>query len=218
MGGESRRDSVNGSGRSRAAVASYIVTTAAASAAAWLVVGAFWLAPAVAALMFAVWSSALVIREKLAPLVSVKLWMRRHRVDRRYEDSLLRMAKTDGNRLILRNVRYPEVTLALISAYRHDGYGNMPYAELSNLIHMVQVSSAWTLGSDVRPIIAAMYKRKARWQPALRSVVGWLEGAAMLRKEGVELDTMLAYFEQVPAADALAAMENGIPIEYAVTA
>lgn len=209
---------MNGSSRSRLAVALYVLMGVAASAAAWLVFDAFWLAPVVAVLMFAVWSATLIIREKLAPLVSVKLWMRKHHVDKRYETSLLHMAKADGHRLVLRNVPHPEVTLGLISAYRHDGLGSKSSAELSNLIHMVQRSSAWTLGSDVRPILAAMYGRKAYWHPVASSIVKWLERSAKLRTEGVELDTMLAYFKQVPADDALTAMENGIPVEYVVTA
>lgn len=217
MGGEPGCNPVNGSGRSRLAVLLYIVAGVALPAGVWFAFDWPWIAPT-AVLLFVLWTSTFFVREKLAPLVSVKLWMRKHRVDKRYEDGLLRMAKADGHRLVLRNVPHSEVALALISAYRHDGHGDKSYAELSDLIRMVQQSSAWTLGADVRPILAAMYGRKAYWHPVASSIVKWLERSAKLRLEGVELDTMLAYFQQVPADDALTAMENGIPVEYVVTA
>lgn len=151
--------------------------------------------------------------EKWLPVWSVQLWMARNSVDRRHKDSLLLLVP----RLKMRQLRDVPSTLGLISFYRHDRQYSFDISVLADIIARVQRSSAVSLGDEVRFCLQAMHGRKdAYWRPTPQSIAGWLVRAAKLRSEGVPLDTLLAYFRQVPAEDALSAMENGIPIEYVV--
>lgn len=198
--------------RDFAAVIVYILSTAGLGVVGFLLFE-WWVVPLIVIAAFACWSLGWLLRKKWLPVWSVQLWMSRNNVDRRYKDSLLLLVP----RLKMRQLRDVPSTLGLISFYRHERHYGFDISVLADIIARVQRSSAESLGDEVRFCLQAMYERKdAYWRPAPQSIAGWLARAAKLRSEGVPLDTLLTYFRQVPAEDALSAMENGIPIEYAV--
>lgn len=201
-----------GERRAFVAVIIYILSTAGLGLGGFFLFG-WWAAPLIVVAAFAIWSLGWVLRQKWLPVWSVYLWMRRNHVDRRYKTTLLDLVPP----LKTRQLRDAPSTLGIISFYRHSRMYGFDSSVLAEIIARVQRSTAVSLGDEVRFCLQAMYERKDNyWRPAPRSLETWLVRAAKLRDEGVPLDTLLTYFRQLPAEDALSAMENGIPIEYVV--
>lgn len=201
-----------GERRAFVAVIIYIISTAGLGLLTFFLF-AWWVVPLVVIGALALWSLGWALRQKWMPVWTVRLWMRRNKVDRRYKNTLLELVPP----LKTRQLRDAPSTLSIISFYRHDRMYGFDSSVLADIIARVQRSPAVSLGDEVRFCLQAMYERKDNyWRPAPRSLEAWLVRAAKLRAEGVALDTVLTYFRQLPAEDALSAMENGIPIEYVV--
>lgn len=201
-----------GERRAFVAVIIHILSTAGLGLGGFFLFG-WWAAPLIVVAAFALWSLGWVLRQKWLPVWSVYLWMRRNHVDRRYKTTLLDLVPP----LKTRQLRDVPSTLGIISFYRHSRMYGFDSSVLADIIARVQRSTAVSLGDEVRFCLQAMYERKDNyWRPAPRSLETWLVRAAKLREEGVPLDTLLTYFRQLPAENALSAMENGIPIEYVV--
>lgn len=201
-----------GERRAFVAVIIYILSTAGLGLFVFFLF-AWWVVPLVVIGALALWSLGWTLQQKWMPVWAVRLWMWHNKVDRRYESTLRELVPP----LSTRQLRDVPSALAIISFYRYERIYGFDSLVLAGIIARVQRSPAVSLGDEVRFCLQAMYERKnGYWRPAPQSLEAWLTRAAKLRADGVALDTVLTYFRQLPADDALSAMENGIPIEYVV--
>jgi hypothetical protein len=195
-----------------AAVITYLVTGAVLSTATYLILG-WWAVPIALVATFIVFTLVWHIIRDRWPKWTVVWWLRRHGVNRKYADIFRKL----GKHLRMRQLRDVPSTLAVIRFYRHDGHGYMADSDLAELLLALQGSDAVALGEDTRYYFQAMYGRtRQNWRPAPASLRDWLTRIVRLREAGVERDTIIAYLEQVPPGAALDALENGVPVEYAV--
>ncbi len=191
--------------------AAYIVTGGVVGLVLFLTGASMLVIAGALAALFAAWSVGWAVVWSWSRRWGVFFWMRRYRVDHGYKGALSSLSPY----IRMRELRTDAAALAVIHFYRFEH--PVSSMEMARFVRLTQGSAAAGLGDEILPCLRAMYSRKkVRWTPKAESVDGWLSRASKLRADGVELDTVLAYFRQVPAGAALDAMENGIPIDYAV--